>query len=177
MKASAFPRRAERKAQTSVADALAIYLTDHFAGATFGLNLLRRCCAKNEGTLFAAPLTDLVHEVEADRSTLLSLLKTVGAKPSVIKTAAGWTLERLLRLKPNGDPFTYTPLSRMAELELLVTGIAGKRAMWVALDSVSARDGRLDAFDFRALAERAERQLDSVERLRLDAVALTFGSN
>jgi hypothetical protein len=159
-----------------VADALAIYLTDHFAGATFGLNLLRRCRAKNEGTLFAAPLTDLVREVEADRSTLLSLLKRVGAKPSLIKTAGGWTLEKLLRLKPNGDPFTYTPLSRMAELELLATGIAGKRAMWVALDSVSAWDGRLEAFDFRALAERAERQLESVERLRLDAAALTFGS-
>ena len=159
-----------------MADALAIYLTDHYAGATFGLNLLRRCRAKNEGTRFAEPLANLLREVEADRSTLLSLLKRVGAKPSVMKTAGGWTLEKVLRLKPNGDLFTYTPLSRLAELELLVTGIAGKRAMWIALDSVSARDGRLDAFDFRALTERAERQLEIVEPLRLEAAGLTFGS-
>lgn len=157
-----------------VADALGIYLADHFAGATFGLNLLRRCRARNEGTPFAAPLADLVREVEADRRTLLSLLKRVGAKPSIMKTVAGWTLEKVLSLKPNGDAFAYTPLGRLAELELLVTGIAGKRAMWVALESVSTQDGRLDAFDFRALAERAERQLETVERLRLDAAALTF---
>jgi hypothetical protein len=112
-----------------VADLLAIYLTDHFAGATFGVELVRRSRSKNEGSPFAAPLAELAQDIEADRRTLLSLMGRLDVRPSVLKTSAGWALEKVRRLKPNGGRWSYTPLSRVAELELLVSGIAGKRAM------------------------------------------------
>ena len=155
-------------------DALATYLSDHFAGATFGLELVRRCRAKNEGTPFAAPLSDLVREIEADRRTLLALVKRLGLEPSIVKAAVGWTLEKARRLKPNGSVFAYTPLSRLAELEILVTGITGKRALWQALDAHFPAGERIEEFDFGALAERAEGQLEVAERLRLDAAAIAF---
>ena len=155
-------------------DALATYLSDHFAGATFGLELVRRCRAKNEGTPFAAPLSDLVREIEADRRTLLALMRRLGLEPSIVKTAVGWTLEKARRLKPNGSVFAYTPLSRVAELEILVTGIMGKRALWKALEAHFSAGERIEGFDFAALAERAARQLEVAERLRLDAAAIAF---
>jgi hypothetical protein len=157
-----------------VTDALATYLSDHFAGATFGLELVRRCRAKNEGTPFAAPLSDLVREIEADRRTLLALMRRLGLEPSIVKTAVGWTLEKARRLKPNGSVFAYTPLSRVAELEILVTGIMGKRALWKALEAHFPAGERIEGFDYGALAERAERQLEVAERLRLDAAAIAF---
>lgn len=154
---------------------LEIYLTDHFAGATFGVELVRRCRSKNEGTKFAAPLGDLVRQIEADRSMLLKLLRRLDAAPSLFKTSLGWSLEKVRRLKPNGRPFAYTPLSRVAELEILETGIAGKRALWAALDALYPDDPRFASFDFAALAERAEEQIQTVERLRLEAARVAFG--
>jgi hypothetical protein len=155
--------------------ALEIYLTDHFAGATFGVELVRRCCSKNEGTKFAAPLAELVRQIEADRSTLLKLLRRLDTTPSLFKTSVGWTLEKARRLKRNGRPFAYTPLSRVAELEILETGIAGKRALWAALDALYSDDPRFAGFDFAALAKRAEEQIETVERLRLAAARVAFG--
>jgi hypothetical protein len=157
-----------------VAEPLAIYLTDHFAGATFGVELARRCRKKNEGSRFAAPLDDLAREIEADRSTLLSLMGRLGVKPSVVKTAAGWGLEKARRLKPNGGLLGYTPLARVAELEILASGIVGKRAMWRALGALFSEDTRLAGFDFHALVQRADAQFEAAERLRLEAAALAF---
>jgi hypothetical protein len=158
-----------------VADPLAIYLTDHFAGATFGVELVRRCRRNNEGSGFAAPLDELTREIEADRSTLLALMRRLDVRPSLVKTAAGWGLEKACRLKPNGRPLTYTPLARVAELELLASGIVGKRAMWRALGARYPEDARLAGFDFQRLAERADAQYDRAELLRLEAAALAFG--
>jgi hypothetical protein len=87
--------------------------------------------------------------------------------------AAGWTLEKIRRLKLNGG-LGYTPLARVVELESLVIGIAGKRAMWQALDDVVASDERVGLHYFSRLAERADDQLSRVEALRLDAARTAF---
>jgi hypothetical protein len=88
--------------------------------------------------------------------------------------AAGWTLEKIRRLKPNGVLLKYTPLARVVELESLLIGIAGKRAMWQVLDDVAASDDRLGPHYFSSLAERADDQLSRVEALRLDAARTAF---
>jgi hypothetical protein len=155
--------------------ALETYLADHLAGATFGIELVRRCRRNNEGSEFAAPLERLVREIEADREALIAVMEAVGAKRSRAKTGAAWLFEKATRLKPNGRPLTYTPLARVLELEALATGIAGKRALWRALAEVGPRGERLAGFDFHRLAERAEDQHDMAERLRLQAGRLAFG--
>ena len=81
-------------------------------------------------------------------------MRDVGADVSRTKVAAGWTLEKVRRLKPNGALFGYTPLARVVELESLAIGIAGKRAMWQALDEVAASEDRIGRHDFSA-ARRA----------------------
>jgi hypothetical protein len=152
-----------------VAAALHIYLQDHLAGATFGLELVQRCQRNNEGSGLAESLAKLTAEIAEDRRTLQEIMRDVGAEASRTKVAAGWALEKVRRLKPNGKLFEYTPLARLVELESLAIGISGKKAMWRALETVASHERRLAHHDFRALAERADDQLGRVEALRLDA--------
>ena len=157
-----------------MASALHIYLQDHLAGATFGLELVQRCQRNNEGSELAEPLAELTAEIAEDRRTLRGIMRDVGAEASRTKVAAGWTLEKLRRLKPNGGLFEYTPLARVVELESLAIGISGKKAMWRALEDVASQDQRLGHHDFPGLAERADDQLARVEALRLDAARTAF---
>ena len=157
-----------------MAAALHIYLQDHLAGATFGLQLVQRCQRNNEGSELAEPLAKLTAEIAEDRRTLQAIMRDVGAEASRTKVAAGWTLEKVRRLKPNGKLFEYTPLARVVELESLAIGISGKKAMWRALEDVFSQDRRLARHDFPALAQRADDQLARVEDLRLAAARNAF---
>lgn len=153
---------------------LHIYLQDHFAGARYGIELLERCRRNNEGTEFAAPLAELASEIVEDRRTLLQIMREVGAEPSRAKVAAAWALEKAQRLKPNGRLVGYTPLTRLLELETLAIGIAGKKAMWRALEDVAERGVDLGPHEFSTLAGRADDQLRRVESLRLEAARMVF---
>jgi len=157
-----------------VAFALHIYLQDHLAGATFGFELVQRCQRNNEGSELAEPLAKLTAEIAEDRRTLQEIMRDVGAEASRTKVAAGWALEKVRRLKPNGKLFEYTPLARVVELESLAIGITGKKAMWRALEDLASHEHRLARHDFPALAQRADDQLARVEDLRLDAARTAF---
>ena len=157
-----------------MACALHIYLQDHLAGATFGFELVQRCQRNNEGSELAEPLAKLTAEIAEDRRTLQAIMRDVGAEASRTKVATGWTLEKVRRLKPNGALFKYTPLARVMELESLAIGVAGKKAMWRALEDVASREAHLDHHDFSRLAERADDQLSRVEALRLEAARTAF---
>lgn len=150
--------------------ALAIYLGDHFAGATAGVELARRARSSNrESEAFGEPLARICEEIEADRETLRQLMERLGVDPGRLKPAAGWLAEKLGRLKPNGQLHGYAPLSRVVELEGLNIGIAGKTCLWRTMEL--SLGGRWQEFDFAALAERAARQRETVEELRQRAVA------
>src|SRR5215210_1051121 len=86
-----------------------------------------------------------------------------------------YVIEKLGRLKVNGQLTGYSPLSRVVELEGLHIGITGKLAMWQVLRELFGE--RLESFDFGALIERAESQRDEVERHRLAAAREAFGES
>jgi len=152
---------------------LAIYLNDHLAGAALGVELARRLRSSNQGDPeFGEPLARICGEIEADRETLIRLADRLGVKRDQIKPALAKLAERLGRLKPNGHLRTYSPLSRVLELEVLASGIGGKMQLWNALEE-SFGDS-LESFDFHALAERADRQGQEVEDLHLAAVKRTL---
>ena len=153
---------------------LQIYLQDHLAGATFGCELAERCRRENERSEFGEPLAKLAGEIAADRETLIDVMRRVGADRSNVKISAAWLAEKVRRLKPNGRPFSYTPLTRLLELESLAIGITGKRALWRALEQTGVHEAELGPVDFGALGKRAEEQLRSVESLRLAAARLAF---
>lgn len=152
---------------------LAIYLNDHLAGATLGVELARRLRGSNEDDPdFGPVLTEVCAEIEADRETLKAVMDRLEVGQSRFKPLVAALGERLGRLKPNGRLWGYSPLSRLDELELLQIGVAGKRRLWRALERTHADD--LPRFDFGGLAERATGQLRDLEALHLKAAVLAL---
>jgi hypothetical protein len=155
---------------------LGIYLNDHLAGSTIGLELSRRARGSNEGTEYGDVLERIAREIEEDRDTLQRLMDTLGIRRDHPKVAAAWVAEKFGRLKPNGRLVGYSPLSRLIELETLALGITGKLSLWEALTDVAGEDARLDPEELRRLAERAERQRKEVWRLRQRAAREAFAA-
>jgi len=157
------------------ANLLAIYLDDHLAGSTVGVELVRRLVASNDDDPdFGPPLREICAEIEADRTTLDRLMKRLETSRNPVKPALAWAGEKLGRLKLNGQLRGYSPLSRLVELEALGIGITGKLRMWTALEHTLGSD--LPDFDFRQLAERATQQRRVVEELHLEAAARALPS-
>lgn len=154
-------------------DRLSIYLNDHLAGATAGIELARRLRGSNEGDReFGPPLAEICAEIESDRDVLVAMMGRLGVEPGRLKPALAVAGERLGRLKPNGQLRGYSPLSRLAELEMLQIGVGGKRRLWEALARTHAEE--LASFDLEALATRAAAQLRRLEELHLKAAALAL---
>jgi len=151
---------------------LAIYLSDHLAGSTGGVELARRARSSNRGTKFGETLAEICVEIEADRATLERVMDQLGVKRSRPKVAGAWAAEKLGRLKLNGRLTGYSPLSRLVELEMLHIGITGKIQLWQALDETQS--AKLAQFALPGLITRAESQRARVERLRLEAAHDAF---
>ncbi len=155
---------------------LEIYLADHAAAATAGLELARRVARSNASSSFGQALQRLAGEIEEDRQTLKRVIAELGARESRAKEALAWAGERAARVKLNGQLKGYSPLSRVLELEGLSVGIAGKLALWQSLQTLPHVRERLPDLDLGELASRAQRQRDEVEKLRLQAVSNAFDS-
>ena len=146
--------------------ALSIYLQDHLAGSTAGVNLAHRFVKDNAGTPAGRTLAEVGSEIEEDREALLRLMAELRIHPSRMKNAAAWAAERLARLKPNGRMRGEPKLQRVHELESLVMGITGKLALWESLRA-APEVASLAHFDFDELAERARNQRERVDAERL----------
>lgn len=146
---------------------IGIYLNDHLAGATFGVELARRMRGEYEGAELGGFLGQLAREVEQDRDTLREVMATVGVEEDRVKQVAAWTGEKVARLKLNGRVLSRSPLTPVVELEGLMLGVTSKAALWRMLAEL--HDPRLEGTDFDGLLERAERQREQLERHRIAA--------
>lgn len=147
--------------------ALAQYLDDHFAGATFAIELTEHLAARFErerrGDFFAS----LLLEIRRDRQALEDLVHRAGAAPSSLGAAAGWTMEKLSR--PKLKDVGTNSLGYLESLEVLALGIMGKAMLWRALGTIAMAHPALGDVDCRRLEARARVQYESVERLRMQA--------
>lgn len=143
---------------------LTIYLQDHRAGSTAGVNLARRFAGNNAGSPSGRALAEVASEIEADRETLARLMAELNIAPSRTKNAAAWLAERAARLKPNGRLRGEPAMQRLHELETLSLGIAGKLALWEALRLVPEVTSRIDVDE---LVDRARSQRERVEAERM----------
>lgn len=153
---------------------LRTYLQDHHAGATAGLELARRAAGSNTETEYGPELARIADEIAADRETLEQVMAVLDVGPSTLKDAAGWTAEKLGRLKPNNSLLAYSPLSRVVELEGLLIGVTGKLGLWQSL-RVAVGDC-VDGVELGELLERAADQRERLERLRERAAAEAFSN-
>jgi hypothetical protein len=148
---------------------LRIYLQDHLAASTAGVELARRTRGANEDSDYGPPLAKLADDIEADRRSLESIMDDLGFGADRAKNIGLWVAEKAGRLKLNGQLIGYSPLSRLLELEGLVTGVNGKRSLWLNLIEVAGDLPELDADRLQRLRERAEQQLEMLHELRARA--------
>src|SRR3954454_21799779 len=135
---------------------LAIYLNDHLAGATLGLELVRRASKEHHGEL-AEFLHELRDQIEQDYRALLEVMAALRVKRSRVKPAVAWAAEKAGRLKLNGQLTERSPLTPLGELEGMATRGAGN----LRLSSALREDGDDQSPPAHPddLAARAERQL------------------
>jgi hypothetical protein len=153
---------------------LAIYLQDHFAAATVGLELVKRAEGANRASDFGPPLAALRNEIAADREALADVMDRLDVGRDRLKDCVAWGAEKAGRLKLNGQLRGYSPLSRVVELEGLAMAIPGKRRLWDTLAQLPD-DGRLAGVDLAELSMRADAQQARVLELHARATAIAFG--
>lgn len=153
---------------------LKIYLNDHLATLTAGIELTKRSGSSNRGTSLGAFLNELQAEFETDRETLLEVLDLLGLPSDPLKRTAGWLAEKAGRLKFNGRLVGYSDLSRLIELEGLAAITTGNAALWRSLAQVAAGRPPLARFEFEELAQRSERQKASIDGFRSEAADMAL---
>ena len=153
-------------------DLLGIYLNDHLAGASAGLELARRAARSHSRD--RAALREIAHEIAEDRDELRTIMATLGVPARRYKEIAGWAMEKVGRLKPNGRILSRSPLSDVLEVEALRLAVEGKAAGWLLLRRFAEQDGRLDPAQLDRLISRAARQAEVLENLRVDTAQQAF---
>jgi hypothetical protein len=149
----------------------AIYLQDHVAVLAGGEDLVRRTLGETQLPELRRLLADILPELRDDRAALVRLLGGLGRGPSAVKAQLARLAERAGRLKLNGKPTGYSPLSRVVELEGIAVVLAATRSTWRALEHAGPADGREDA---ARRARRLDERIAQVEELRLLAAEVAF---
>jgi hypothetical protein len=146
---------------------LATYLNDHLSGAVVALELLEYLQRSHRGTELARFAADLYAEIMADRRVLESLMTQHNVHASAPRKAAAWLTEKAAQVKLWLDDPGHGALRHLEILDLVSSGIEGKRLLWRAL-SAAAIPAPPDT-DYATLEHRAEEQRQRVETHRLGA--------
>ena len=91
--------RAQGGLINTMADRLFIYLNDHLAGSTVGIELVSRARANNHGTPLGDYLERLTSEIQSDRQTLERLMAELGIRRERLKTFGALAAEKLAALE------------------------------------------------------------------------------
>jgi hypothetical protein len=146
---------------------LTTYLNDHLAGSVAALEMLDHLTRHHRGTELEQVFGSLRSEIEEDQNVLRRVLDQAGGKESRVRKAAAWLGEKLGQTKLDLDDPGDGELWMLEGLETLSLGIQGKLALWRALATVADRVRELQVLDFARLQQRATKQHERVEALRL----------
>lgn len=152
-----------------------IYLNDHRAGATAGSALVRRIWRSNRRTEWGPIIEKVAESIEQDLVVLDEVRTAAAVSGGDLKRVAALVTERAGRFKPNGHLLTYSPLSRVLELEMLMAGVRGKQSLWAALHAAAPSHPEWSVFDFAALEKRADEQLETLKPVHEWAVTEMIG--
>jgi hypothetical protein len=147
-------------------DDLSVYLNDHLAGATAGVNLAH-----------GAVGGEIAAEIEEDRGALIEVMDHLRVRQDPAKVALGWAAMQAARLRFAAELLGHAPVSRLEQIEALALGVEGKLALWQALRHTHGSDPRLEGVDFEDLIARARSQRRRLERLRMRAADAAFVSS
>src|SRR3954447_15427739 len=126
---------------------LRIYLNDQLAAGVVWRELARRAQRSNSGTELGAALERVAGAIAEDVETFERIMSRLGVPRSRVKPVLAVAAERAGRLKLNGRPTSYSPLSRFVELDALAIGIEGKKILWENLRDLAALRDRVPDVD------------------------------
>ncbi|WP_285106289.1 NAD-dependent epimerase/dehydratase family protein [Promicromonospora sp. MEB111] len=140
-----------------------LYLSDHFTGATAGLERLELMTRTSEDTPFYAELAEATEQLRAERELYRDLLAALGVPRRRHRQAAAWLGEKAGRLKLNGRITDRSPMTAVLEAELMRSAVLGKIGGWQTLREHAADVG-LDPARLDELIAQARRQIDLFDR-------------
>lgn len=148
---------------------LTIYLNNHLAGAAAGTRRARRIADAHSRSGDGPLLRQLAADIAADLASLRRLMRELGVPEQRPYAWLGRAGELAGLLKPNGALLHRSPLTDLVELEALRLGVLGKRQLWTVLAARLGDDPRTDRARLDELADRADRQAELLEGIRLRA--------
>jgi hypothetical protein len=146
---------------------LHIYLNDHLAGATAGVDLVTSAVERHDGEL-GEFFQELADGITADYNTLTTLISQLNAHASGAKEALAKIGSEISEAKFSGESVDDPEFGTFLTLETLSIGVEGKLCMWKALKCVEGDVPALAGLDIDSLIERAQSQRDSIEGKRLE---------
>lgn len=157
-------------------DPLHVYLNDHLAGATAGVDLVKSAAERHDGELgeFFQQLSD---EISGDYNTLTSLIDQLNAHGSGAKEALAKIGSEVSEAKFSGESIDDPEFGTFLTLETLSIGVEGKLCMWKALKVVEGEYAELGSFDIDTLIERAQSQRDRIEGRRLEVASAALSAS
>lgn len=151
---------------------LSIYVNDHLAALTALRDVARRSARSNHGTTLGTHLDGVAAEVDDAKKEMEAIAAELGIRRDPFKRAAAWAAEKLGRLKLNGHVLSYSPLSRVLEIEGLAAGAEVELATWRSLGAATGRD-----FSQRIQSCETRRRELASHHAAVVAVALGEGSS
>jgi hypothetical protein len=148
-------------------DPLHVYLNDHLAGATAGVDLVKTAAENHDGDM-GEFFQELADAISADFNTLTSLIAQMDAHASGAKEAFAKIGSEVSEAKFSGESVDDPQFGTFLTLETLSIGVEGKLCMWKALKVVEGDYAELASFDVDTLVERAQSQRDRIEGKRLE---------
>lgn len=149
------------------------YLNDHITGASAVSARVERMSRNPDAGPDAPALARLARQLREERDVHVATARDLGLPLSRWKHVGAAAAERLARLKPNGRAWRRSPLSLVLELEILRSGLEGKRLGWTTLREHADALG-LDPVRLDALVARSREQADLVEAISARHRAAAF---
>ena len=157
------------------AELLGIYVNDHLASSTGGIELVGRMLGVHRGGPYEQPLEQLLSELREEKASLRSMMSALGIPVRQYKQLGVWLAEKVTRAKLNGRLLSRSPLSDLVEFEFLASGVRAKRSGFETLRIVAEVDARIDKAELDRLIDQAHRQYEWLTDARRDVAADVFG--
>lgn len=150
-----------------------LYLADHLAGTTVGLERMERMTRAYRDTPFHAELAEVTEQLRGERELLRELMDGLGVHRRRYRQLLAWTGEKVGRLKLNGRVVEQSPMTGVFEAEVARSVVLGKLGGWQTLREHADETG-LDPAQLDELIDQADQQLEMLERFHEHVRARAF---
>ncbi len=160
------------------AELFGIYVNDHLASATGGIELVGRMLGVHRGSRHQEPLEQLLAELHEERAAIRSMMSALDIAVTQYKQLGVWVAEKVTRVvKLNGRVLARSPLSDLVEFEFLASGVRAKRSGFETLRIAAEVEPRLPKDELDRLIDQAHRQYEWLTRARREVAADVFGGS